>query len=275
MVRAGVLLGAAVIILFLAACSGGREPAGTSPAAVDGGGDVVPVTVVHSLRLRPTATPHPTFTPAPTASPDDWGDSVLVNETGVLGEFSLPALGTPPPATAAPTVAPAPVPAATPAPAQEGDAASPAATAVPPPTPYGALDAGEAVPAVPLLRQTVFPMQGRQLDESFLTGRVHDLPPGADFISTQTRFVGWVAAYDTLSAPLDWTFEGYVRWYDVTEGRDPYVMYEAPVELHRGRVMLFQALGDDTAGWWRRGLYRVSLLDGEFTEVAGWTFEVR
>ena len=274
MVRAGVLLGAAVIALLLGACSGGRESAGTSPAAVDGGAEVaVPLTVVHSLQLRPTATPHPTFTPAPTALPSNGGDSGLVNRPGVPAEFSLPAAGIPPPATVAPTVAPTPT--ATPSPAPEGDAAVATATAEPPPTPYGALDAGESVPPVSLLRQTVFPMQGRELEESFLTGQVHDLPPGAEFISTQTRFVGWMAAYDTLSAPFDWTFEGYVRWYDITEGRDPYVMYEAPVELHRGRVMLFQALGDDTAGWWRRGLYRVSLLDGEFTEVAGWTFEVR
>ena len=142
------------------------------------------------------------------------------------------------------------------------------------PTPYGQLDSDTGIP-VRFLYQAVFPLQTGELPERYLTGEVGDLPANAEFISTTARFVGWVVAYDTLSAGDGWSFEGSVRWVNVTSTLQPFIVYESPVSLETGKFMFFRSLGQSLPGVWKPGWYRVAMLDSQLEEVIGWDFEVR
>ena len=108
-----------------------------------------------------------------------------------------------------------------------------------------------------------------------MTGDLEDLPASAEFISTTARFVGWVLAYDTLNAGDEWSFEGYLRWVNVTSTGQPFIMYEAPVTIEPGDFVFFRSLGQSLPGVWKPGWYRVAMLDSQLEEVIGWDFEVR
>ena len=246
------------------------------------------------LELRPTATVFPTFTavpptavptPVPSATPYVFSASEQGNLRPPVVRVAVTVAVPDPddgggdevvPGTEVPVIGGAGVEAVSDegvdGPVVEGSGAAVGAT--PLPTPYGQLDSDTGVP-VRFLHQAVFPLQAGQLPERYLTGDVADLPAPAEFISTTARFVGWVLAYDTLNAGEDWSFDGYLRWVNVTSTGQPFVMYESPVTLETGDFVLFRSLGQSLPGVWKPGWYRVAMLDSQLEEVIGWDFEVR
>lgn len=282
------LLAVSALLLFVAACGGDDGVAPGVPVLNESGQVVMPGgTVVY--HVNPTATAYPTFTPVP-ATPTPLPSPTptpYVFQPMKVGELRPPATAVPvslavsnevePVATATAIPVVTPVALAVNAPTE-----APAPTAVleeeaeptPYPTPYGQLDSGGEAP-VRFLYQSVFPLQGRNIPERFLTGEVSDLPAPAEFISTTAKYVGWVAAFDTLSVPYGWSFEGVVRWVNVSSLNRPFLMYESPVSMEKGTFVLTRVLGHDVDYVWYPGWYRVALLDSGFEEVIGWDFEVR
>lgn len=237
------------------------------------------------VQVNPTATLYPTFTPVPATEtpmpsptptpyvfqPLKAGElrppvSLTVTNEGEdpVEEEVVVKAATP---TAVPTVSPTGEPDAD---EEDVEVAEP----TPLPTPYGQLDSGTDIP-VRFLYQAVFPLQGRGLPERHLSGEVADLPPSAEFISTTAKYVGWVAAFDTLSVPDDWSFEGSVRWVNVNSLNRPFLMYESPLTLTKGTFILFRSMGHDVDSIWYPGWYRVAVVNSDLEEVIGWDFEVR
>lgn len=282
----GLVLGL-VLLVGLVGCGGGDGDVVPVAHVLNEDGEVVSPGGTVVFHVNPTSTVYPTFSPVPaTVTPEpsptptpyffkahSAGELrpplVLEVSNEAVVEEEVPVVTLVPEAVVAVTE----VPLVTPTVAAEV-VAEPVEEPTPYPTPYGQLGAGAEVP-VRFLYQSVFPLQGRNIPERHLTGEVSDLPAPARFISTTAKYVGWVAAFDTLSVPDGWIFEGVVRWVNLNSVSRPFMMYESPVSMEKGTFILVKVLGHDVNYVWYPGWYRVTLLNSDFEEVIGWDFEVR
>ncbi len=251
-----------LLLLVLLGCGGGDEPGRVEPAAVA----ALPTPTEAWVYVpAATATPWPTFTPVPTPT---------LTPTPALVPTWTPA------PTRAPTPVPSPKPTVEPTsvpvvlPAEEpGEVLEPPPTGAraPTPTPYGKIWRGEFFFEL----QTFFPVQVDEVPQYLNDGAWEMLPEPSEFVSRFSKFLYWVVVFDPSEADDDFLMDGFIRWTDVTPGRDSLVMLERGVELSKSMPFFFTGLGRKTPGLWQPGQYRVDLLDDRYEPVVGWAFEVR
>ena len=233
-----------LVLLSILGCGGSRPP-GDVPGVPPLSGAASPPVV---LTFAPTATPWPTFTPVPT-----------------------------PTAAPTPTAVPTPVPTSTPWPRtfmespvsgiSRGDIS-------------GSGDGSEGPVAVIgenvfLAKQGLVAFRGDELPD-YLRSRDWDrMPDSVRVVSTDTRFMLWVVAYDFSQVGYGAELEGFIRWVSIRPDVEPLTMYELPVTLSHDSPFFYHGLGAPEPGLWSRGEYRVEFLDSGYNRVLSAGFEVR
>ena len=230
--------------LLVLACGGPERdgPAVAEPVSGVGSGVESSPELLHIL--IPTATPWPTFTPVPTVIP------------------------TPSPAPTRP-----PAPTATPWPRFSLE-------------PENSTDGVGKPSWVPdgselernyvfLEKQALLPFWGGELPDYLVERDWDRMPSPSPVVSSDTRYMLWVVAFDFTQASPDYEVPGLIRWRSVPVGIDPVIMFEVPVTVSAGIPFFYHGLGRDDPGLWLPGFYRVEFLDGLREVVAYAEFEVR
>ena len=233
--------------VLLVGCSGPAVPAPVDAVPVVS----VPAGVVSPVvpAVSPTSTPWPTFTPVPTPTPSP-----------------------------SPTVGPTPIPTSTPWP--RTFLGTPVAGV--PVSNLPMLEVGpDGVPPavigenVFLAKQGLVAFRGGELPD-YLRARDWDrMPDSVRIVSTDTRYMLWVIAYDFNQAPHGAELQGFIRWVSIRPGLDHLTMYERPIVLSHDAPFFYHGLGGDKPGLWSTGDYRVEFLDSGHNRVISAGFEVR
>lgn len=228
-----------------------------------------------TFEVLPTATPWPTFTPLPTATPTPTPYPTIFVPTATPFPTAVP-VETLVPEVVEVDVLEVGVPGDG---GDEGPAAGVGGKAAvlgvpeptPSPTPFGKLWMDDYV----FRGQTLVPLVNDDVP-----GYINDwdwakFPKAAEVINRNTRFVLWVVGFDSSGAKPGFEMEGYVRWTDITPGREELVMHESRVQLSHGVTNFYRGLGRQTPGLWKTGRYKVEFLDNRGVVVVGREFRVR
>ena len=192
-----------------------------------------------------------------------------------------------PTATAWPTFTPVAMATATPSPAPTRP---PAPTATPWPRfslgPENSADGADKPSSVPdgselernnvfLEKQALLPFRGGELPDYLVKRDWDRMPSPSPVVSSDTRYMLWVVAFDFTQASPGYEVPGLIRWRSVPPGVDPVIMFEVPFIISAETPFFYHGLGRDDPGLWLPGFYRVEFL-GALREVAAYAeFEVR
>ena len=142
-----------------------------------------------------------------------------------------------------------------------------------PPTPSGSLTHEDM--GVFLSKQALVPFWGGDLPDYLQVRDWDRLPESQGVFGSDTPYMLWVVAFNFAEAPPDYVIPGLVRWWSLTPGADPVMMFETPVRLTREDYYFYEGLGSDAQLLWRPGIYRVELVDTGGEVLARDAFEVR
>ena len=191
------------LLLFLALACGGPESDGPAVAeTVSRAGSGVESSPELLDIPIPTATAWPTFTPVATA------------------------IATPSPAPTRP-----PAPTATPWPRVSLDR-KPENSADGADKTASFSDGGELERNnVFLEKQALLPFRGGELPDYLAERDWNRMPSPSRVVSSDTRYMLWVVAFDFTQASPDYEVPGLIRWRSVPPGVDPVIMFEVPFTI--------------------------------------------
>ena len=121
----------------------------------------------------------------------------------------------------------------------------------------------------------MLPFRGGELPDYLAERDWNRMPSPSRVVSSDTRYMLWVVAFDFTQASPDYEVPGLIRWRSVPPGVDPVIMFEVPFTISAETPFFYHGLGRDDPGLWLPGFYRVEFL-GALREVAAYAeFEVR